>query len=297
MSQEEKLQHYISTLNTLIEEAQSKKLYKFIIKRLPYIEDYHLDYIAHTDTLKDAETLNEIFESGFKDLASIVVEDGFGIKEYDTTKEENSNIADMCEEMDKEFPFFIELQIEKSIQKELQEIEEKGSTNTPYYKKLTEITQKIDELKAILTMRFKAQNRLRTLEWNFMQIALAVTLARVNNEISKYREVQEFEAQVQKSCKKVIKIAKRHDKKMKKLECLKEKDMLDVEYTVYSCPQCKGTVTIDEKDLSSSSSICPKCNIEMDLMGSEVPLEFMGFVEKVLDASREREAKDANIDE
>ena len=48
MSQEEKLQHYISTLNTLIEEAQSKKLYRFITKSLPYIEDYHSMMIQET---------------------------------------------------------------------------------------------------------------------------------------------------------------------------------------------------------------------------------------------------------
>lgn len=217
---EKKLQHFIQEVNRVIQEMKSKHLYDFIIQKLPYIEAYHLDYITRSDSLKDAQTLDEIVLSGLKDLVAIAVEDGLGIKEYDITKEEQSNITDVCDEMDEMFPFYIDLEVGKQVRAEKEKLEIEGKANTPYYTKLTEIEEKIDAIHAILQLRFKTRNKLTGLELKFAKITLAVGLASIENKLSNYKEIEKREAEAQKLCKKILKHAKKHDKRLKKLAYL-----------------------------------------------------------------------------
>lgn len=208
---EKKIQSYIEEVNGVIQDMKSKKLYSFITQKLPYIEDYHLDYITRTDTLKDAKSLDEIFLNFARDMTAIVAEEGFGIKEYDTSKEQNSNIIEICEEIDEMFPFYLDSQIAKEIKQKIEKLEIKGKIDTLYYSKLKEIDNKLQPIKEIFSLRFKTQNKLRSLEWKFMSLSTTVTLASIENKISKYKEIEQLETEAQKICKKILKKAKKHD--------------------------------------------------------------------------------------
>ena len=216
-----KVQHYAESVNTMIQDMKSKKLYAFMIINMPYIDDYHVDYISNTDSLKDAEDLEDILFSGMKDLINIAAEDGLGIREYDTKKERNSKLIDVCEVLEEKYPSFVAFEVLAPITKTIKKLEIKGKADTSYYKALKTVKKKIDSIRKILKTRHAIQSDLRALEWKFIKIITAVGLTKIENGISTYKDVERLEKEAGELCRKIVSKTKKHDRKIETLTFLK----------------------------------------------------------------------------
>jgi len=218
--QVKKLQKYAKAINTQVEDLQSKELYNELIERLPFIEDYHIDYHSKADQVKDTTELGDILLKGLQDLAAIVVEEGFGIKDYDTSKEERDDVMQFLEMMDEEFPSFIEIKVANKISKKLQKLKEEDKTDTIYYKKLKILNTTISKIRKIAKTSYEVKNLLTQLEWTFSQIILAVGMTKMPGTPS-YSKVVEYEKEAKELCEKILAEAKDYDKAVKALQRVK----------------------------------------------------------------------------
>lgn len=216
---EQKLQEYTQSINSTIQELQSKKLYPFMLTKIPFIDDYHISYVSNTNRLSEAEEFGDILLAGLQDLVSIVVEDGLGIKEYNTENEENSKLQEFSQEIEQCYPPFIEFEVSAPIHKTMQKLESKEKTDTLYYKKLKELDTEMTKIRTVAKQSFQVQRLVSSLEWKFIKIITAVGLTEIQ-KIPAYDDIERLEQEAREICEKLAEEAKEYDSSIEKLTLL-----------------------------------------------------------------------------
>jgi hypothetical protein len=213
--EKKRVRKFVQMINTQIEEEKEKSLQKFLLSHIDFIKDFTLPYESDTNNLSQATELDEILISGLSDLFCIVKEDLFGIKEYKEIDEKSVKMVEKChKEFEKQYPLFTMYDVSDAIVQDMQE-----SQSEVYKKTLQQLLKKIDEIRKALQRRHNIKRELTKIEWCFIRINLAVTLISLNNT-SAYKKLEKLETKVQKSCKKLLKNAKKYDKAVSQLDFL-----------------------------------------------------------------------------
>lgn len=211
-----KLQKYTQSINKKIEELQAKNLYEFVLRELPFVDDYHIEYRSNTDRVSKAEDLGDILLSGFQDLVNIVIEDGFGIKEYSTTNEEEAKLQLFRQKLEKHYPAYIEFDVSASINKNIKKLEKKEKMETLYYKELKRLDREIAKIRKVTELSFQVQRLTESLEWKFLKIIRAVELTNIE-KIPVYEDIQRLEKEAREICDELVAKAKEYDSGIEKL--------------------------------------------------------------------------------
>lgn len=217
--QKQKLQNYTQSINTQIEELQSKKLYEFMLVKIPFVDDYRIGFESNSNRVSEAEELGDILLAGMQDLVSIVVEEGFGIKEYSSENEEKDTLKEFRQELEEHYPSYIEFDVSTSINKTMQKLEEKEKTDSLYYKKLKKLDKEITKIRKVAELSFKVQRLISSLEWKFIKIITAVGLTKIE-KIPAYDDVKRLEEEAREICEKLVTQAKAYDSGIKELVLL-----------------------------------------------------------------------------
>ncbi|WP_434579818.1 hypothetical protein MLC52_07135 [Sulfurimonas sp. NW15] len=215
--QKKKLQKFTKSINVYLKELQTKKLYEFMILHLPYIDDYNLRYISHTNKVEKAEDLGEILLSGIEDLVNIFAEDGLGIKDYEPVEDEMEQLKEFRELIESQFPPFETNKVMDKIQKKLKKLKQKDKTDSPYYKKLKKLEKEIEKIRDVLKIRHDVHSSLSALEWKLIKINLAISLTKLKN-ISAYAELQRLEGEAKEICKNIVTSTKQYDSEIENLQ-------------------------------------------------------------------------------
>jgi hypothetical protein len=215
----QKLQHYTQSINTQIEELQSKKLYDFMLVKIPFVDDYRIGFVSHTSELSEAQDLGDILLAGMKDIVSIVAEEGLGIKEYSSENEEDDKLKEFREELEKHYPAYIEFDVSTPINKTIKKLEEKEKTDTLYYKKLKTLNTEMLNIREVVDISFKVQRLIQSLEWKFIKIIMAVGLTKIE-KIPAYDDVIRLEEEAREICEKLVSQTKAYDSAIKELALL-----------------------------------------------------------------------------
>lgn len=206
---QEKLQKYAESINTQIQEIQSKKLYEYMILYMPFVDDYNIEYTSNTNRLSEANDLGDILLAGMQDLVSIVAEDALGRKDYIMIDKEDEGIA-IFNEILEEIPLFVSFDALAPIAKSMQKLEKKGKQDSLYYKKLQTLQQSIERSTQAVNLGHGVQSHLRTLEWKFIKINIAIGLIAVE-EFPAYDDVQRLEREAREICDKLVESTKEYD--------------------------------------------------------------------------------------
>ena len=214
-----KLQHYTESINTQIQQVQSKRLYEFMIINMPFVDDYHVHYTSNTNRLSQAEELGDILLAGVQDLVSIVAEDALGVRDYQNTDDESALIEVFREKLEDEYPSYMVFDVAEPITVTLKKLEKKEKTDTPYYTKLTTLQNEIAKVRQVLNLRHTIQSHLSALGWKFVKIDTAISLVHYKG-ISAYSDVQRLENEAREICKQLVFSAKEYDNSVEKLSLL-----------------------------------------------------------------------------
>jgi len=221
----EQIQEFEDSINKQLEYEHSKKLSKFLVKHLPFLNDYHVHYKNNTDSVKDADDLGDILLSGFKDLVHIVKEEGFGIKEYRVGDNEKGKLSDFLCIFEDHFSSYVEFEASEPLLELLKTLEAEGKTETSNYEKLQALQTKITEAQKVFNLVYEVQNLLLKLDQTFLQIILAVVMLEIGelnvkqmsvDTMQVSEDIRRLENKAQRLCEKVLKKAKKYDKKVKK---------------------------------------------------------------------------------
>jgi hypothetical protein len=213
--EKKRVRKFVQTINTQIQCEKNRSLEKFLLSHIDFVKDFTLPYKSDTNKLSKAKEPNEIIAYGFSDLFCIVKEDLFGIKEYKEIDEKSVEMVEKChEEFEKQYPLFTMYDVSDAIVQDMQE-----SQSEVYKKTLQQLLKKIDDIREALKRRHNIKRELTKIEWCFIKINLAVTLISLNNT-SAYKKLEKLETKVQKSCKKLLKNAKKHDEAVSQLDFL-----------------------------------------------------------------------------
>lgn len=214
-----KLQYYADSINAEIKELQSKKLYEFMILKIPFVDDYRINFISNTNRVSQATELGDILLAGMQDLVSIVVEEGLGIKEYNTSNEEDGKVTEFYEEVGKQYPSYIEFDVATPISKTIQDLKDKDKTDSLYYKELKKMQKKIKKIRNAVGISYKVQILLQSLDWKFIKIIMAVGLTKID-KIDAYSDVERLEEEARKICQELVTLTKDYDSHVQNLTLL-----------------------------------------------------------------------------
>lgn len=215
----QKLQHFAESINTQIQELQSKKLYAFMLVKIPFVDDYRIGFVGHTSKLDEAQELGDILLAGMQNIISVVVEDGLGIKEYSSENEEGDKLKEFREEVEQHYPSYIEFDASTPINKTMKKLDEKGKTDTLYYRKLKTLNNEMTNIREVVDISFKVQRLLESLEWKFTRIIMAVGLTKIEN-IPAYGDVTRLEEEAREVCEKLVSQTKAYDRGIQDLVLL-----------------------------------------------------------------------------
>ena len=190
-------------INKQIKAQKQKSMQKFFTSQLTFIKDFRIQAKNNTDTLSEANSLDEIILSGLNDLFHIVKEEGFGLKEYEEVNEAYVQSLELCKEnFLEEFVPYVDLDINE-------------------YKNVSDAQKaKLEEFRESIKKRYKIDAHLTKLEWCFIEINMAVALIQINQDKKAYKKLEKLEKKVRKSCKKILSYVKADDKAIKKLTLL-----------------------------------------------------------------------------
>jgi hypothetical protein len=215
----QKLQDYAESINTHIQELQSKKLYSFMLVKIPFVDDYRIGFVGHTSKLEEAQELGDILIAGMQNIVSIVVEDGLGIKEYSSENEEEDKLKEFREEVEEHYPYYIEFDVSTPINTTMKKLEEKEKTDTLYYRKLKTLNNKMTNIREVVYISFKVQRLIESLEWKFVKIIIAVGLTKIE-KIPAYSDVTRLEEEARAVCEELVAQTKEYDKGIQELALL-----------------------------------------------------------------------------
>ena len=192
-------------INRQIDAQKQKSMKKFFTSQLTFLKDFHIQAKNNTDTLSEANSLDEIILSGLNDLFYIVKEEGFGLKEYEEVNKAYVQSLELCKEnFLEEFIPYVGL-------------------DTTKYKNVSDAQKaKIEEFRKSIKRRYKIDAYLTKLEWCFIEINMAVALIQINQDKKAYKKLEKLEKKVRKLCKKILSDAKADDKAIKQLTLLKK---------------------------------------------------------------------------
>lgn len=215
----QKLQHFAESINTQIQELQSKKLYEFMLMKIPFVDDYRINFVSNSNRVSDAQDLGDILLTGMQNIVSIVAEDGLGIKEYISENEEEDKLKEFRQEVEEQYPSYIEFDVSTPINTTMKKLEDKEKTDTPYYKKLKTLNNEIANIREVVDISFKVQRLIESLEWKFVKIITAVGLTKIE-KIPAYNEVTRLEEEAREVCEKLVSTTKKYDSRIQKLALL-----------------------------------------------------------------------------